>query len=215
MTQRIKKICLTFLQFSLLWMALTGPHLITGWVYHELLCRDSEVERWGAWPGVRTVWKESAHWLSGTVRAVWYTGRPHCQPHNRISSAQHCRNCWPINLNAMRSLSSCLRRLISSLQQIQRATLFLHGGFRGRSHLQTGVLNFLYIIAPCGYHTPKSQIPNNCSHCSFQWPDASQIKSTLLSNDNKRSLLIRDGDFWRSGVLKDVITMLSTEHVPG
>lgn len=51
-------------------------------------------------------------------------------------------------------------------------------------------LNFFYVIAPCGYHTSNHRIPYDCSHGSFRWPDASQIKSTLLWDDNKRSLLI-------------------------
>lgn len=128
-----------------------------------------------------------AHSRSTSLWTLWYTGHPHCLPHNHFILAQHYRHCWPINLNAM--LKSCLIVFTdSSLQQTQRPHSFNVEGLE-EGHISDRSSEFLLYRCTLWVSHSKSQIPYDYSHCSFQWPDASQIKSTPLWNDNKKSLL--------------------------
>lgn len=131
--------------------SLTWTRLIGGWVYHELFSRELQIEWWGAQSRGRDP-------LSDSVLTVWYSGHPYCPWHNRISSAPNRRNCWPINLNAepKRVLLSSPAHPFSTYKGHSLSALV---GL-GEGHISpTGLLNFLYTIAPCGYRTPTS--PNS------------------------------------------------------
>lgn len=160
-------------------------------------------------------WKEStwAHSLSSTVRTVWYTGHPHCQPHNQIISVSHCGHCWPINLNATSKLVFLSSRT-HPFNRYKDHTLSMLRVWK-KVISPTRALNFFYIIAPCGYHTPnrKFLITAVTGHSNDLMPHR--------LNQRFCEMTIK-GVCWsamqsvRAVGLKDVvITMLKTEEVSG
>lgn len=131
----------------------------------------------------------STYSLSSTVRTVRCAGHPHCQPHNQIISVQHCRHCRPIDPNATPKLVLLSSRT-HPIHRYKDHTLVVYVEGLGGGHISERGSEFLLYHCTLWVSHSKSRIPYDCSHSSFQWPDASQIKSTLLCNDNKRSLLI-------------------------
>lgn len=96
----------------------------------------------------------------------------------------------------------------SSRPQTQRALSFSAQGLAGGHISEPGPESLLYYCT-LWVSLTKSRIPNVWSHCSFQWPDATQIVSMLLSDDNSRSVLIRGAVCSVNDV---VIRVPKTEH---
>lgn len=96
----------------------------------------------------------------------------------------------------------------SSRPQTQRALSFSAQGLAGGHISEPGPESLLYYCT-LWVSLTKSRIPNVWSHCSFQWPDATQIISMLLSDDNSRSVLIRGAVCSVNDV---VIRVPKTEH---
>lgn len=122
-------------------------------VYHELLCRATHLEWWGASPRVMMDMNSCTYLLSSAVRTVWRTGYPQSQRHNRIISVRHYRHCLLIDLNATSKRVS-LSSPTHPIQRYKDHTLSILRIQKGVIHLNRA-LNFFYILAPCGYHTPN------------------------------------------------------------
>lgn len=75
----------------------------------------------------------------------------------------------------------------------------------------TSINFFFHIIGPFGYHASNQKFLMR-TVTSFQWYDASKIKSMLLWTDNERTLLITHAVCWGIG-LKDVNTATNIELV--
>lgn len=123
-------------------------------------------------------------------------------------SARCCRHFWPINLNATLKLVLLFSRT-HFFQRAQRPHSFID------ESLEEGhISDHEFLLYHCTLWGLR-KIPDKCSHGSFLWPDACQIKSTLLWNDNKRTLLISHAVRWGGSLKLVVITVPETERVSG
>ena len=86
-------------------------------------------------------------------RPVYHTGHPLCQPYNLSISVWHYGRCWPIDLNATVKVV-LLSSQTHPIQWNKDHSLFNAEGLE-EVISQNRALNFFYIIAPCGYHTPN------------------------------------------------------------
>lgn len=133
-------------------MAVVWPYLNTGQIFHAEPVKLSDGLRGHGpqWPGSNLQYV-STYSLSCSVESIRFARRPHCLSHNRIISTQHCRNYWPIDLNAIHGEARLIVFMDSSLPEAQALPLCC-GVYKEVISLNGG-LNFFYITAPFGYHT--------------------------------------------------------------